>query len=120
MYFQIIGTDQTADLVPGAALTSVSLADHKTDLGGTYYAVKIPGNGQNSVTVTLNTTDVNSNSLSISLVHYDGTSRETNGTTIPYNPSKQPMLSGATPITITLIPHTADLQNGQTFNVAAN
>jgi autotransporter passenger strand-loop-strand repeat protein len=28
------------------------------------------------------------------------------------------MLSGAAPATITLIPHTADVQNGQTFNVA--
>jgi autotransporter passenger strand-loop-strand repeat protein len=68
----------------------------------------------------LNTADVNSNSLSISLVHYDGTSRETNGKTILYDPSQQPMLSGSAPATITLIPHTADVQNGQTFDVAAN
>jgi autotransporter passenger strand-loop-strand repeat protein len=120
VYFEVGGTDQTADLISGAILTSVSLADQKTDLGGTYYAVKIPGSGQNSATVTLNTADVNSNSLSISLIHYDGTSRETNGHTIVYNPSKQPMLSGSAPATITLIPHTADVQNGQTFDVAAN
>jgi hypothetical protein len=30
------------------------------------------------------------------------------------------MLSGAALATITLIQHTADVQNGQTFNVAAN
>jgi hypothetical protein len=115
VYFQVIGATATQSLVSGATL----LPNGSTSLGTTSsppvllpngcFEADIIGSSQTSgggdagVAVTLNTAGVQSDSLSIQIVHYDGVSQETNLSTFNYDPPGQPMLEGSVPITINIV-----------------
>jgi hypothetical protein len=127
IYFEILGANgqllEDSSLISEVSGVTNYLAGgvFETRIVGQDYNNSSSNGGGNSVSVTLNTADVTGNSLSIKMIAYNGTTYETLpvgiGTAAPYTPSGgqngvEPMLEGVSPVTITLLPKNATVEEG--------